>query len=366
VELGAATPMEAPRRDAERVRRDRCSWNEFQARNRGRSVTPAEWYELLDELEARARKADAGSAGGAVGPVAVEAADPVRLGAGANVETRDIETQTPWRSFLEWRDRWKASRGGCGASGTTVPRGNPSCVCCMKLARKVSSMQDAINRLERAVDEANDAKTKLLNAVLASPDVQSIAFASVPPSVFPEFGRDNPLAFAGDVLTQLDMWHAVKTRGKTATVRDDQSPLFRACRDGRDTAPMQGKLLKSCRGSTRMLLVVESCSAAFKFNDLRDSKRKREEGLPDTSVVLATEGLPRRTESLLKRREIDAALDDFKAVLEHCDGLKTKKGKRYAPFDAATTKLRRLTFDVFSTNYHRDRPLRQISTGGGE
>jgi len=129
---------------------------------------------------------------------------------------------------------------------------------------------------------------------------------------------------------------------------------------------MQGKLLKSCRGSTRMLLVVESCSAAFKFNDLRDSKRKREEGLPDTSVVLATEGLPPRTENLLKRREIDAALDDFKAVLEHCDGLKTKKGKRYAPFDAATTKLRRLTFDVFSTNYHRDRPLRQISTGGGE
>ena len=366
MELGAATPMEAPRRDAERVRRDRCSWNEFQARNRGRSVTPAEWYELLDELDARAREADAGSAGGAVGPVAVDAADPVRPGAGANVELRDIETQTPWRSFLEWRDRWKASRRGGGASGTTVPHGNPSCVCCMKLARKVSSMQDAINRLQRAVDEANDAKTKLLNAVLASPDVQSIAFASVPPSVFPEFGRDNPLAFAGDVLTQLDMWHAVKTRGKTATVRDDQSPLFRACRDGRDTAPMQGKLLKSCRGSTRMLLVVESCSAAFKFNDLRDSKRKREEGLPDTSVVLATEGLPRRTENLLKRREIDAALDDFKAVLEHCDGLKTKKGKRCAPFDAATTKLRRLTFDVFSTNYHRDRPLRQISTGGGE
>ena len=38
VELGAATPMEAPRRDAERVRRDRCSWNEFQARNRLRIV----------------------------------------------------------------------------------------------------------------------------------------------------------------------------------------------------------------------------------------------------------------------------------------------------------------------------------------
>ena len=101
-------------------------------------------------------------------------------------------------------------------------------------------------------------------------DVQSIAFAKVPASVFSEFGQYNPLAFAGDVLTELDMWNGVKERGKTATVREEHSPLFRACRDGHDTAPMQGKLLKSCRGSTRMLLAIDSCSATFKFNDLRD------------------------------------------------------------------------------------------------
>ena len=197
-------------------------------------------------------------------------------------------------------------------------------------------------------------------------DVQSIAFAKVPASAFSEFGQDNPLAFAGDVLTELDMWNGVKERGKTATVREEHSPLFRACRDGHDTAPMQGKLLKSCRGSTRMLLAIDSCSATFKFNDLRDSKRKRQEGLPDTSVVLATEGLPQRTQNLLKKGKIDAALEDFKAVVEYCDGLKIKNMKKCAPFDAATTRLRRVTFDVFSTNYHRDRPLRQISTGGGE
>ena len=54
---------------------------------------------------------------------------------GATVSA-DVETQTPWRSWLQWKATWPKKGGGGGSSGTPLPRGNPSCVCCMKLANK--------------------------------------------------------------------------------------------------------------------------------------------------------------------------------------------------------------------------------------
>ena len=181
--------MNGPRDDKERlrVRRERCPWNQFQEANRGRSVTTQEWNAHLDELEARARGADAGGAdvrlcaAAAVGPATVAAVGPAcdvaparadgdgdaRIGATVSA---DVETQTPWRSWLQWKATWQKKGGGVGSSGTPLPRGNPSCVCCMKLANKVSSMQV---RLPRSMWlPSTHAKCTVLTPLCGTPGVR--------------------------------------------------------------------------------------------------------------------------------------------------------------------------------------------------